>query len=87
MVAEILSGRVVVAAVDLVVAAAHGGVNRSTRGAVQIEGEGTWLVAGGAGVPARRTVIGFQVGWFVEPHGRQYFMKTRSYHSSPASIG
>ncbi len=68
VIVEIVAGRVVVAAADLMVAAAHGRVNRSTRVAVQVEGEGAGCAAGGAGMPARDAAIGFQVWLFVEAH-------------------
>lgn len=55
---EILSGGVVVAALDLTVAFAHGGVNGLAGVAVEVEREGVFRLAGRAGVPGGLTLVG-----------------------------
>ena len=73
MLIEILSGGVVVAALDLTVAFAHGGVNGLAGVAVEVEREGVIRLASGAGVPGRLTLVGLQVGSFVDRHKKVCF--------------
>lgn len=47
-----------VAALDLTVAFAHGGVNGLAGVAVEVEREGVFRLAGRAGVPGRLTLVG-----------------------------
>ena len=55
---KILSGGVVVAALDLTVAFAHGRVYGLAGVAVEVKREGVLRLAGGAGVPGRLPVVG-----------------------------
>jgi hypothetical protein len=70
---KILSGGVVVAALDLTVTFANGGVNGLAGVAVEVEREGVFRLAGGAGVPGRLTLVGLQVGSFVDRHKKVCF--------------
>ena len=73
MLIKILSGGVVVAALDLTVTFANGGVNGLAGIAVEVEREGVFRLAGGAGVPGRLTLVGLQVGSFVDRHKKVCF--------------
>jgi len=55
---KILSGGVVVAALDLTVTFANGGVNGLAGIAVEVEREGVFRLASGAGVPGRLPLVG-----------------------------
>ena len=70
---KILSGGIVVAALDLTVTFANGGVNGLAGVAVEVEREGVFRLAGGAGVPGRLTLVGLQVGSFVDRHKKVCF--------------
>ena len=70
---KILSGGIVVAALDLTVTFANGGVNGLAGIAVEVEREGVFRLAGGAGVPGRLTLVGLQVGSFVDRHKKVCF--------------
>ena len=73
MLIEILSGGIVVATLDLAIAFANGGVNGLAGVAVEVEREGVFRLASGAGVPGRLTLVGLQVGSFVDRHKKVCF--------------
>lgn len=77
---EILSGGVVVPALDLAIAFAHGRVNGLAGVAVEVEREGVFRLAGGAGVSGRLPLVGLQIGPFVNRHKKRLFLKLHFIH-------
>ena len=68
-----------VAALDLTVAFAHGGVNGLAGVAVEVEREGVFRLAGRAGVSGGLTLVGLQVGSFVDRHKKKIVFEATLY--------